>query len=196
MFLFLAGLLVWPAVADAQSVERMQVYGIGGVTFSSETGAAIGGGVRARIGNLQPFAEIGWMSNVMNPELKLLSNELQEIGPGVFHFNVRSTYGLFGARYEFAPAQTTIRPYVEAGFGFARLAIDFGLEADDFEISTEDFPELDEPETEPMFAFGGGVGIPLRDTQATVEVGYRYSRILAFEPINVNQIYAGVRVIF
>ena len=100
---------------------------------------------------------------------------------------------MFGARYEFAQTGR-VRPFVEGGFGFARLKVDFTIELDGVEIEDDDFVGF-EADTEPAYALGGGVAIPI-GPNVSAEAGYRFFRILTGEAINANKFYGGVRVTF
>ena len=96
-----------------------------------------------------------------------------------------------GVRYARPGARVT--PFLEAGADVGRVSIKvdeisvFGLDLDDL---TDDEIGDEGNFTEFLFAIGGGVNVPIAD-RTSVDVGYRFTRILMEDPtVNTSMVYA------
>ena len=182
--------------AFAQGTEK-SIQGFGGVTFGSSsiigTSAASTFGGRVTAGltpNIEVIGEAGRMSDIKPPLLDLL-----DFTPIDLH--VRAWYGEGGVRFIASP-HSAVRPYVEATAGLARLSTDLGG------IGGRAGTAIDTGlaflnRTEPLLGAGGGVvfqGGPI-----SLDVGYRYKKILANgiasalnggDPYQVNQVRVGL----
>jgi opacity protein-like surface antigen len=156
----------------------------------------IGGGVGVTTpGRLRPFAEFGRLTNIMPSSLLDRVEELLEgFDVANLDLNLRATYGLFGVRF-LVPAATRLLPYIEGGVGFARMDVDASVSVNGIEFDDEDVPGLDDVETEPVLAVGGGIGTPVAGN-TSIEAGYRYFRVNAAETLNVSQVYGAIRLAF
>jgi len=185
-----------PAAVFAQGTDR-SVQGFGGVTFGSSsivgTSAASTFGGRLTAGltpNIEIIGEAGRMSDIKPPLLDLL-----DFTPVDLH--VRAWYGEGGLRFIASP-HSAVRPYAEATAGFARLSTDLaGIGGRTGAVIDTGLAFLNR--TEPLLGAGGGVvfqGGPL-----SLDVGYRYKKIMASgvesalnagNPYQVNQVRVGL----
>lgn len=190
-----------PSAARAQS-GNTSVQGFGGLTFGTSsvlggaaTASTFGGTIAAGLTpNIQVIGEAGRLSDIKPPLLNLL-----DFTPVDLH--VRAWYGEGGVRLIASP-HSAVRPYAEATAGFARLSTGlsgFGGRTD--AVIDTALGLLNR--TEPLLGVGGGV--MLQGGPLTVDVGYRYKKILAsgagalFNGGNahqVNQVRVGLGVRF
>lgn len=190
-----AAMLVWPAAAQAQARNAIQGFGgltVGTSTFGSALSPTFGG--RVDIGltdHLQAIGEAGRLADISSPLFDIL--DFTDIGVRVSAF-----YGEGGVRFVASP-HSTVRPYAEATAGFARLSAGIsGLDGSAGAIVNTALNVLNR--TEPMLGVGGG--ILLQGGPVSVDVGYRYKKIVATDPIltafnagegyHVNQVRVGV----
>jgi opacity protein-like surface antigen len=189
-----AAAFVVPSAARAQ--ERAQLGAFGGLTFGNTTSAStFGGGIGAPLAsNMQIVAEGGRLEDVMPSSIGTL------LGFTPVDFRVSAWYGEAGVRF-LASSHSALRPYAEATAGFARLRSGFSGagRADPFVNTALRFFDR----TEPLLGAGGGVmisGGPL-----TLDLGYRYKKILASDSlqslvtggsIDVSQARVGIGVRF
>jgi hypothetical protein len=176
-----------PAAALAQGTDR-SIQGFGGVTFGTSsivgTSAASTFGGRLTAGltpNIEVIGEAGRMSDIKPPLLDLLDFTPVDL-------RVRAWYGEGGVRFIASP-RSSVRPYAEATAGFARLTTDlggFGGRTD--AIIDTGLAFLNR--TEPLLGAGGGV--ILQGGAISVDVGYRYKKIMAggvASALNVGNAY-------
>ena len=195
-----AALSAFPAAAYAQS-GNSQVTGFGGLTFGTSsfvgtsTASTFGGSVAVGLlPNLQLVGEAGRLSDIKPPILDLL-----DFTP--VNLRVSAWYGEGGVRFIASP-RSAVRPYAEATAGFARLSTGLsGFSGRTDAIIDTGLAFLNR--TEPMLGAGGGVlvqGGPL-----TLDLGYRYKKIMANgvasalnagNAYQVNQIRIGLGVRF
>lgn len=185
-----------PAAARAEGTDR-SIQGFGGVTFGTSslvgTSSASTFGGRFTAGltpNIEAIGEAGRMSDIKPPLLGLL-----DFTPVDLH--VRAWYGEGGVRFIASP-HSAVRPYAEATAGFARLSTDLsGITGRAGAVIDTGLAFLNR--TEPLLGAGGGVvfqGGPI-----SLDVGYRYKKILANgvasalnggNPYQVNQVRVGL----
>jgi len=185
-----------PAAARAQS-STTSLQGFGGVTFGNSTftgtaaSSTFGGRITTSLtDNMEAIGEAGRMSDIKPPLLDLL-----DFAPVDLH--VSAWYAEGGVRLIASPHQS-VRPYGEATAGFARL--NTGLSG----ISGTAGAAVDTAlaflnRTEPLLGAGGGV--VFQGGSMSVDVGYRYKKILAEgaasalnggSPYQVSQVRVGV----
>jgi opacity protein-like surface antigen len=189
-----------PAAALAQG-RNNSVQAFGGLTFGTSsvlgtsTATTFGGRIATGLtSNIQFIGEAGRMSDIKPPLFDLL-----DFTPVDLH--VSAWYGEGGVRFVASP-RSAVRPYGEATAGFARLSTSvagFGGPAGagiDTALSLLN-------RTEPLLGVGGGVlfeGGPI-----SVDVGYRYKKIMASglesalnfgNPYHVNEVRVGLGVRF
>ena len=190
-----------PATARAQGSNR-SLQGFGGVTFgtSSVLGGAsmastFGGTLVAGIApNIQIIGEVGRMSDIKPPLFDLLDFTPVDL-------RVSAWYGEGGIRFIASP-RSAIRPYGEASAGFARLSTGLsGFSSRTDTIINTGLSFLNR--TEPMF--GAGAGIVLQGGPLSVDIGYRYKKIMASgaasvlnggSDYRVNDVRVGVGISF
>ncbi len=189
-----------PAAARAQSTNR-SIQGFGGITFGTSsvlgtsTATTFGGTVTAGLTpNLQVIGEVGRMSDIKPPILDLL--DFTPVG-----LRVSALYGAGGVRFIASP-RSSVRPYAEATAGFARLSTGLsGLSGRTDTIVDTGLAFLNR--TEPMLGAGGG--IVLQGGPLTLDLGYRYKKIIANgvsavlnagRPYQVNDVRIGLGVSF
>ena len=190
-----------PATARAQGSNR-SLQGFGGVTFgtSSVLGGAsmastFGGTLVAGIApNIQIIGEVGRMSDIKPPLFDLLDFTPVDL-------RVSAWYGEGGIRFIASP-RSAIRPYGEASAGFARLSTGLsGFSSRTDTIINTGLSFLNR--TEPML--GAGAGIVLQGGPLSVDIGYRYKKIMASgaasvlnggSDYRVNDVRVGVGISF
>jgi opacity protein-like surface antigen len=190
----LAVALVVPSIASAQ--EHGQIGAFGGFTFGNTSSATtFGGSLGAQLtDNLQVVAEGGRLEDVRPRTLATLL----DFTP--VDLRVSAWYGEAGVRLIASP-RSAVTPYAEATAGFARLRSGFaGVgRADPFINTALRFFDR----TEPLLGVGGGLVI--RGGPLTLDLGYRYKKIIASDSlpslltgdaIDVSQARIGVGVRF
>jgi hypothetical protein len=191
-----------PWAARAQGANT-SIQGFGGLTFGTSsvlggaaTASTFGGTVAAGLTpHIQVVGEAGRMSDIKPPLLELL-----DFTP--IDLRVRAWYGEGGVRFIASSPRAAVRPYAEATAGFARLSTGisgFGGRTD--AVIDTALGVLNR--TEPLLGVGGGVlfqGGPL-----TMDVGYRYKKIMATgiaatlnagNAYQVNQVRVGLGIRF
>jgi opacity protein-like surface antigen len=192
--------------------ERAYVTGVGGVARSADTTS---GDAMAEVGvriaaHLLAFGDVGRFENLQPSEVQpsiatatqLSSSQgLNVIGTG----SVPAWYSIGGLRFE-VPVQGRVLPYVFGGAGFARL-----MPTAQFTLSSGSLPDGSSPlgtdvtsqletsgeftapaaSTAFMYSVGGGVEVPVARHWA-VDAGYRYSRVNADTPANVQGATFGI----
>jgi len=181
ILLSLAGVCALPSTAGAQTrtpapPAKMSIQGFGGLTFGNSSfvggtsfGSTFGGTLAFDLTpNIQAIGEFGRMSDIKPPLFNLL-----EFTPA--DLRIPAWYGEGGVRFIAAP-HSAVRPYGEATAGFARLSTDIdGFGGTAYEIVETGLGYFNR--TEPMFGVGGG--IVFQGGPITVDVGYRYKRIVS-----------------
>jgi opacity protein-like surface antigen len=193
--------------------EHAYVTGVGGVARSTDTTS---GDAMAEVGvriapHLFAFADVGRFENLQPSDVQssiattsaLSSSQgLSVIGTG----SVPAWYSIGGLRFE-VPVQGRVLPYVFGGAGFARL-----MPTAQFTLSSGALPDGTSPalgtdvtnqletsgefttpaaSTAFMYSLGGGVEVPVARHWA-VDAGYRYSRVNADTPANVQGATFGI----
>jgi hypothetical protein len=184
---------------NAQAQTRGgQIEGFGGTTFgTSATAPTFGGSVAVPLGdNVQIVGEAGRLTDI---KASLLDTALDFTSLDV---GMSAWYGEGGIRF-IGSRHATVRPYVEATAGVARLKPSVGVDGFLGALTNTGLAFLSR--TEPLVGAGGGVivqGGPL-----LVDVGYRYKKILASDGLasafslgsdgfDVNQVRVGVGIRF
>ena len=189
-----AAAFVVPSSVVAQ--ERTQIGGFGGFTFGNTTSATtFGGSLSAPLAaNMQIVAEAGRMDDVMPS----LIGTILDFTP--VDVRLSAWYAEGGVR--FLASRAAVTPYVEATAGMARLHTGFtgAGRVDPFVNTALRFFDR----TEPMLGAGGGV--LLRGGPVSLDLGYRYKKILASDSlqslmsggdgITVSQARVGIGVRF
>jgi opacity protein-like surface antigen len=194
-----AAMLAAFAIPAGAQDGNSEVQGFGGMTFGTSTffGTSISSTFGGRVAfgllpNLQAIAEGGRMTEIRPPFLNLLDFTPADL-------RISAWYGEGGVRFITSP-YSHVRPYGEATAGFARLStglsgIDYGR-ADTIVDAALAFVDR----TEPML--GAGAGIVVQGGALTMDLGYRYNKILAGsglasalnggDAFSVNQVRIGV----
>lgn len=185
------------AVPSAASAQSGQIQGFGGLTFGDVTeSSTFGGSVAIPLSdNLQIIGEGGRMTDLMPS----LAGTLIDLTP--VDVRVSAWYGEAGLRF-IAPPGRSIRPYVEATFGFARLTTGFSGVNPTAEAIVNTGLQLF-GRTEPLLGAGGGV--VFQGGPVFLDLGYRYKKIFVRDSlqglltggdIGVNQLRVGAGVRF
>ena len=194
----LAAALAMPSAAHAQ---QTQVQGFGGMTVGTSTfGSAVtptfGGNVAADLApNMQVIGEAGRLNDIKSPLFDLLDFTS-------FGVRVSAWYGEAGVRFIASP-RSTVRPYSDATFGFARLNAGVtGLSGSTDAIVNAGLNLINS--TRPML--GVGAGVQIGRGPIALDLGYRYKQISpgntiasllnANRPYRINQVRIGVGVRF
>jgi opacity protein-like surface antigen len=192
-----AALFVVSTASSASAQGRAQIGGFGGYTFGSTTAATtFGGNLRMPLaGGMDIVAEVGRLDDVMPSTL----GTLIDFTP--IDLRLSAWYGEAGIRFQ-APGHRTVTPYAEATAGFARMHTGFSGagRADPFVSAALRFLDRTEP------LLGVGAGISVSGGPLTLDLGYRYKRIMASDSlqsvlvagdrIDVSQVRIGVGVRF
>lgn len=207
VLLSVVGVCALPSTAAAQTrtpatPAKMSIQGFGGFTFGNSSfvggtsfGSTFGGALAFDLTpNIQAIGEFGRMSDIKPALFNLL-----EFTPA--DLRIPAWYGQGGVRFIASP-HSAVRPYGEATAGFARLSMDIdGFGGPAYDIVETGLGFLNR--TEPMFGVGGG--IVFQGGPISVDVGYRYKRIVASglpsvlsggNDYDVNDVRIGVGVRF
>lgn len=212
----LRGLLTAAAVvvsiavtSPASAQSSTYAAGLGGVTFGTVGSTAVGARLGVPVGGGGTFVifEIGRMMNVMPQDVAdtvELLEDLAELETGEdvsLEVSVPATYGFAGLRWSPVTAGSgrRIAPFVEGGFGFGRISLNIDeAEVGGIDVSPIIRDELGDQtsDTEALLALGGGVRVPFHP-RASVDIGYRYSRIFTDDPtINSSMVYGAINYAF
>jgi len=186
-----------PLAARAQSPAG-SVTGFGGLTLNGSSSQSLFGGTLAvnLTPNIQVVGEAGRISDLMPWTL----DQLIALTPA--DVRLSAWYGEGGVRFLAGGRRSSVRPYVEATAGMARLSTRVsGIgRADPWVNAALGF--LDR--TSPMLGAGGGVLLVAGPIQ--LDVGYRYKKVRADgfldraltlgDGISVNQVRVGLGVRF
>jgi len=193
--------------------DRLYVAGAGGFAVSPDaTSGDIVGEVGVRVApRLMVFGNLGRFHNLQTSTVNpaVTNTTLVAAGTGLDVTGTSTTpawYSTGGLRYEIAPRSSFV-PYVLGGIGFARIT-----QAASFTYSSGLLPDGTTPAlgtdvtgalttagdyTQPaattslMYTLGGGVTIPVTSHWG-VDAGYRYSRVAADTPFNVQGATVGL----
>ncbi len=162
------GVLLLSAPAHAQTGG--QVQGFGGTTFgTTATSPTFGAALAFPVGDhMQIIAEGGRLTDIKAP---LLGTALDFSSVSV---DMAAWYGEGGVRF-IGSRHSNVRPYVEATAGMARLKPSVGLDGWLGAVTNTGLAFLGS--TEPMV--GAGAGVMLQGGPVTVDIGYRYKKIVA-----------------
>lgn len=182
-----------PAVVSAQSAGGT-IQGFGGTTFGTSASAPIfGGTIALPLGDhVQVIGEAGRMTDIK----AALLDDLIDLTPA--DVDLSAWYAEGGLRLT-ASRHAAIRPYVEATAGVARIKPSVGLDGWLGGLTNTGLAFLST--TEPIVGAGGGVIV--QGGAVSVDLGYRYKRILAGDGLtsvfalgddglNVNQVRIGI----
>ena len=189
-----------PATVRAQT-RNSEVQGFGGMTFGtstfgSSTASTFGGRVAVGLTpNLQAIGEGGRLTDIKPPLFNLL-------GFTPIDLQVSAWYGEAGVRF-LAPTHGPVRPYGEATAGFARLSTGLsGINGTVYDVIETGLNLFNR--TEPLL--GAGAGILVQGGPLSLDLGYRYKKILASNSVasvlnagnaySVNQVRIGIGVRF
>ncbi len=189
-----------PAFAQGDA-HRGFVGGLAGVTVHEQTGGVLGAQAGVRLaGGFHLIGEGGLLRNVLPAQVQGdidIVSALLGLGGASDEVDARlqALYGFGGVRW--SPAGGPVAPFVESGFGMARLTfrVDAGAGSDVAQEIEDDLRESVEA-TKPLFMAGGGVRAALGGP-LSLDAGYRYSRIFTDEPaINAHVVYGAIKVGF
>ena len=162
------GVFLLSAPAYAQTGGQLQ--GFGGTTFGTTASSpTFGASLAFPVGDhVQIIAEGGRLTDIKAP---LLDTALDFSSVSV---GMSAWYGEGGIRF-IASRHSTVRPYVEATAGAARLKPSVGLDGWLGAVTNTGLSFLGS--TEPMV--GAGAGVLFQGGPVTVDLGYRYKKIMA-----------------
>jgi hypothetical protein len=203
--LALIGTLASPAAA--QTGSRISVHALGGVTFVTETSAAVGGGVTIAVHpHVQLLGEMGRLTNIMP---KSVQRDLDAVVPQLAPLfgsslsidgQLGGVYGVAGARFVGTAVHRTAA-FAELALGGVRLATRIHATSATGDVSAPVTTTLGVPgpEIHPMMLLGAGAAIDVH-TRVVVDVGYRYMRVWPDDPrvgaINSNAVYSAIHLRF
>ena len=172
--------------------------GFGGTTLGSTANAATyGAGISLPVGDyLQVAGEAGRLTDLQAPAV----DDLLDLTP--IDAGISAWYAEGGLRFT-ASQHSTVRPYVEATAGVARLKPSVGADGWVGALTNIGLSYLGS--TEPLV--GAGAGVMFQAGPLAVDLGYRYKRIFADgaaasvfslgnDAFDVNQLRVGVGVRF
>jgi opacity protein-like surface antigen len=181
--------LLAAAPAAAQAPSSGYVRGFGGVSFMSETGGVFGGTVGLRVTpHVDVIGDVGRVTNILPRTIQRdLDAAASELGsyfgsPVTIDGKAPCVYGFGGVRLRRVSAQR-VALFVEAGAGVARGTASIAAETGGVNVSREVVALLrvKHSETQPLFAIGGGVQVPL-NSRLSLDLGYRFMRIFTDDP--------------
>ena len=185
----------------AQTAPSASLRGFAGVSFMSETGGALGGGLGVRLGDhFEVIGEFGRLTNMLPRQIQRDLDEAARTmrpfyGDGLtIDGRAPAVYGFGGVRAS-RRAGTRLTLFADAGAGMARGTSDIRAHAGGRDVSADvrSALRIKEAETRALIALGGGVVVPLRD-RLGLELGYRYMRVFTDDPrINTGTMSAAVR---
>jgi opacity protein-like surface antigen len=191
------GVLLFSTHAVAQT-RGGHIEGFGGTTFGTTTTApTFGGSIAVPIGDhVQIIGEGGRLTDI---KAGLLDDALDFTSVDV---GMSAWYAEGGVRF-IGSRRSSVRPYVEATAGAARLKPTVGVDGWLGAITNTGLGFLSR--TEPLVGAGGGV--LFQGGPVVVDVGYRYKRIMTRDGISsafslgnngfdVNQVRVGLGVRF
>jgi opacity protein-like surface antigen len=172
--------------------------------FGNVTSQAYGGEVGVTVWNgVQVFVEAGQVRNVatesVSANAQLIAGALAQLQSAAVGYSVKQPVTFFGggARYPIAIEGSKIHPYVQGGFGVARVKNDvsFTLGGADAASSLAQYvtlgDDLSGSVTKPMLSLGAGVMVPVWQ-QLVADLQFRYGRIFTEgEGINVTRLGLG-----
>ena len=186
------------ASSAAAQTRGGHIEGFGGTTFGTSASApTFGASVAVPLGdNVQILGEAGRLTDIKASVLDT-ALDFTDLDVGMSAWYAEGGLRFIGSRH------STIRPYVQATAGVARLKPSVGVDGWLGAVTNTGLSFLGE--TEPLVGAGGGVivqGGPL-----VVDLGYRYKKILsdgglssAFalgnDGFDVNQVRVGVGIRF
>jgi len=196
--LILAAVMVLTPLAAGAQTTAGSVTGFGGLTLNGSSSQSLFGGNLAvnLTPNIQVVGEAGRINDLMPWTLDQL------IGLTPADVRLSAWYGEGGVRFLAGGRRSSVRPYVEATAGVARLSTRVsGIgRADPWANAALGF--LDR--TSPLVGAGGGVLVGAGPIQ--LDLGYRYKKVLAEsvldraltlgDGISVNQVRVGLGVRF
>ena len=197
-YILAAGLAIvcFSTVAEAQD-RGGSIQGFAGTTFGTSASApTFGGNVAIPLGDhVQIVGEAGRLTDI---KASVLDNLLDLTS---FDIGMSAWYAEGGLRL--ITGRSSVRPYIEGTAGVARLKPSVGASGWTGALTNTGLAFLGS--TEPIVGAGGGV--VLGAGPLSVDLGYRYKRILASGPLasafslgnngyDVNQVRVGVGVRF
>jgi opacity protein-like surface antigen len=199
---------VTPARAQTPATNHVFVGALSGLTLGdTRMGATFSGtgGYAWSSHHIQVAGEIGHLDNVLPMALQhnlqsaalTLSGTPDIGGPITFSAKLPATYGLGMVRVSGSTRHAVI-PFVEGGAGAAHVNSNVTAEASGIDESSLLLESVTLPgaETKPLLALGGGVSFTVKK-RASVDVGYRFGRILTTEsPLDMNRLYGGFKYRF
>jgi opacity protein-like surface antigen len=193
----ICGALSLAGSASAQT-RGGSFQGFGGTTFGTNaTAPTFGASVAVPLSDhVQIVGEAGRLTDIKAPIL----DDLLDVAP--VDFGMSAWYAEGGLRF-LASRRSPVRPYVEATAGVARLRPSVGLDGWLGALTNAGLSFLDS--TEPIV--GAGTGVMFEAGPLSLDLGYRYKRILANDALSsvfslgndgfdVNQVRVGVGVRF
>ena len=192
-----------PALAQVRGV----VGGLGGVTFGSEKG----GNAAADVGidfnkYVRLTGEFGRLTSIL-PTATSDDLTLQANNYAAQFGNTATASGKLAAttftgllRVQGDPSNR-VNPFAEAGFGIAHLSGSMAaVMVDPVNGNSDISSQITEPlltttSNNGLFTAGGGLSF-LLDKSVSLDVGYRYGRIMGTTPINTGRVYTGLQIKF
>jgi opacity protein-like surface antigen len=177
--------------------------------FGTVTSQSYGGEFGTTVANdVQVFAEVGQIRNVASADIGASAEQiaavLRVVQSAAVTYTVKQpvTFGIGGVRYLIPAGSTSVRPYVLAGFGVARVANDvkYQFGGADASGTIAQFvtlgSDLSGTSTHAILATGAGVAIPVWQ-RLVVDLQYRFGRVFA-DPsaIDTNRIGVGIGLRF
>jgi hypothetical protein len=194
-----------PAAAQAGKTPTnsgLMIRGLGGATFTGQTGAIFSGAVGGGVGqHVVLFAEVGRMTNVIPGSIQdLIDGVLQtDVGDTMIDLKLKvpATFYIGGVRFVIK-TKGRIQPFVEGGAGLAHLTVSVALKIDGEDLTQELKDFLDQEAGVPLSAnqlllmFGGGITCRL-SAHTSVDAGYRLMFVATEDPsIKANTVYGAL----
>ena len=197
-------ILYLAAPRAAAADDRAVIGGLGGVAFGAQGGGHVAGSLGANLTkNLRVTAELGRLtaiqpSSIMNDIRGRASAFFAALG------DTAAAVGRLDATTILAMVRLTghgrrVAPFVEGGVGVAHVAGALSIAIEDPSTGAKgSSTQITDPTfnqmlgTRPMAAGGAGVSVAVQP-HVTVDIGYRFGRVLSATPISTGRAYMQVQ---
>lgn len=207
LVLMMLAVLLVPRRSAAQDLPRGYVAGLAGMSHAVETDQSYAGLGAWRLNHgFELFGEIGWMRNVIGPELadqlkvaeaKIRADNARQFGtefPVEFDARVPAWYGFGGVRLNRVPRAGPFSAFLEGGVGAARLRpeVHLTVNGDSLDAEVAALTGIDGATQQVGTLAGGGGGLALKAwKRIRIEGGYRYMRLFGDAKTNINRVHVG-----
>ena len=197
-------ILYLAAPRAAAADDRAVIGGLGGVAFGAQGGGHVAASVGANLThNIRVTAELGRVTAI---QPTAIMDDIRSRANAFFSVlgDTARAVGRLDATTLLAMVRLTghgrrVAPFVEVGAGVAHVAGALSIAIEDPTTGAKGSSTgITDPVfsqmigTRPMAAFGVGVAVQMQP-HVTVDIGYRFGRVLSVTPISTGRAYAQVQ---